>query len=171
MRRSLLLAFLSGLFVQQIAHAQPADSIWTHPYGGRDREFCSAVIQTNDGGFALAGYTTSFGAGESDTWLVITNEDGDSLWSQTYGGGNIEFANAMLGTDNGGFILAGGTISFGAGGRDFWLLETDVDSEELWSQTYGGGEEDICWNAIQTADGGYALVGETRSFGAGEEDF
>ena len=150
---------------------EDGDSLWSQTYGGEDVDICRSAVQTRDGGFALVGYTHSFGAGINDWWLVRTDEDGEELWSQTYGGEEMEYCYSIIQTADGGFALAGGTRSFGAGVNDFWLVRTDEEGEDIWSQTYGGEEWETCMSIIQTADGGFALTGNTRSFGAGDWDF
>ncbi len=143
------------------------DSLWSRTFGGRSADKCYSVIQTVDGDYALAGITGSFGAGWHDIWLVKTNVDGDSLWSRTFGGSEGDWCESIIQTEDGGNVLAGNTLSFGAGNYDMWLVKTDVDGDSLWSQTFGGREWDMCYSVIQTTDGGYVIAGGTRSFGAG----
>ena len=78
----------------------------------------------------MAGCTESFGAGERDFYLVKTNSQGDTLWTRTYGGSNEDYAYSVQQTDDGGYILAGYTESFGAGGADFYLVKTGPDISE-----------------------------------------
>jgi predicted secreted protein len=143
---------------------------WNQTYGGTGDEQASSVIQTSDGGFALAGYTDSFGAGSYDFWLVKTDFSGTMLWNRTYGGSGDDEAECVIQTSDGGYALAGYTNSTGAGGLDFWLVKTDSTGTLQWSQTYGGGGDDEAFSLIQTSDGGYALAGSTSSYGAGEYD-
>ncbi len=144
---------------------------WSQTYGGRAQDGAYSVIQTSDGGYALAGFTDSYGAGSFDFWLVKTNSSGGMLWNQTYGGTGDDEACCVIQTSDGGYALAGYTNSFGAGGYDFWLVKTDSSGNMVWNQTYGGsGDEEAGW-VIQTSDGGYALTGLTNSTGAGSYDF
>jgi hypothetical protein len=145
------------------SHAQP-DSLWSHAYGGGGNDVCESLIRTNDGGYALAGWTDSFGAGGRDFWLVKTNLNGDSLWSRTYGGGGTNMCQSLVQTADGGYALAGTNEGH------FWLVRTNADGDILWSGTYGEGNE-VCNAIIQCAEGGFALAGYTSSFGAGENDF
>jgi hypothetical protein len=110
-------------------------------YGGTNPDWTYALVQTSDGGYALAGETWSFGAGDSDFWLVKTDASGNIQWNQTYGGTNPDVAYALVQTSDGGYALAGGTGSFGTGG-DFWLVKTDANGYSQWSRTYGGTNSD-----------------------------
>jgi hypothetical protein len=113
-----------SLVAPQLLLAQP-DTLWTRTYGGTDVDVGYSVAQTADGGFIVSGYTSSFGTGETDVYLIRTNSNGDTLWTETYGGifGEIGFSLAQ--TSDGGFIVAGYTRSFGAGSYDVWLLKLE----------------------------------------------
>ena len=143
---------------------------WNQTYGGINGERANALVQTNDGGFALAGYTTSFGAGGYDSWLVKTDADGNMQWNRTYGGTGLDLAYGLVQTTEQGYALAGYTMSFGAGLHDFWLVKTDANGNIQWSNTYGGTDRDYAFDLVQTNEGGYALSGFTGSFGAGSND-
>jgi len=140
---------------------------WNQTYGGTNNDVAHALVQTTDGGYALAGYTYSSGAGSSDSWLVKTDAAGNMMWNQTYGGTSGDEAYALVRTVDGGYALAGTTGSFGAGGADFWLVKTDSAGNAQWNQTYGGYNHDMAYALVQTVDGGYALAGATRSFWPG----
>jgi hypothetical protein len=144
---------------------------WTKTYGGAGYDYACSLVQTNDGGYCLAGYTLSFGAGDADFWLVKTDPSGVAQWNQTYGGTSDDKAFALVQTIDGGFALAGYTTSFGVGANDFWLVKTDVSGAIMWNQTYGGIGDDEARSLIQTDDDGYALAGYTNSSGAGNNDF
>jgi len=134
---------------------------WNQTYGGQDHDETRSVIQTVDGGYALAGQTVSFGAGSTDFWLVKTDSSGNHEWNQTYGGPNGDEAYSVVQTVDGGYVLAGYTSSFGAGSTDFWLVKTDSSGNHEWNQTYGGPNIDSAHSVVQTVDGGYALAGKT----------
>jgi predicted secreted protein len=144
---------------------------WSRTYGGTGSDIARDLTQTSDGGYALAGSTTSFGAGGVDFWLVKTDATGNTQWSKTYGGTGSDYAWSMVQTIDGGYALAGDTNSFGAGGSDFWLVKANATGTMQWSRTYGGTGIDVARDVIQTIDGGYALAGYTWSLGAGMADF
>ncbi len=143
---------------------------WAKTYGGKGSEWASSVRQTADGGYIVAGYTTSFGAGEGDIFLIKTDANGNIIWAKTYGGINNDGASSVQQTSDGGYIVAGWTNSFGAGEREIFLIKTDAKGNIQWAKTYGGASDDGAFLVQQTSDGGYILASTTISFGAGEGD-
>ena len=119
-------------------YAQP-ELMWMNTFGGRENEFCISVIQTEDGGYALAGYTDSFGEGRYDFWLVRTNEDGEELWSQSYGGDSWDYCYDLVETEDGGFLLVGATRSFDVVSTRGWVVKTNEDGDIEWSEIYSNG--------------------------------
>lgn len=93
-----------------------------------------------------------------------------SQWGRAYGGTSTEHARSVVQTEDGGYAIAGYTVSFGAGAGDFWLVKTDASGNLQWSKTYGGPNTDVGWSVVQTEDSGYAIAGDTWSFDAGSGD-
>jgi predicted secreted protein len=151
-----------------------ADTGWSKTYGGAKAEghdnIYPDLIQTSDGGFLLTGDTSSYGAGSNDAYLVKVDANGEMQWNRTYGGPLNESASVVCITSDGGYAIMCITNSYGAGGNDFWLVKTDSAGNMQWNKTYGGTGVDNGYFVFQTADGGYALYGETNSFGAGGYD-
>jgi hypothetical protein len=143
---------------------------WNQTYGGTGAEVAYSVIQTSDGGYALAGNTYSYGAGGSDFWLVKTDSVGNVQWNRTYGGELGEGAYSVVQTSDGGYALAGVTNSFGAGYQDFWLVRTDSNGNMRWNKTIGGPDYDTAYCMIQASDGGFVLAGYTFSESTGACD-
>jgi hypothetical protein len=135
---------------------------WNKTYGGSDNEVGYCIVETLDGGYALAGYTNSFGIGSNDFWLVKTNSTGDHLWNQTFGGSSSDIASHLVQTSDGGYALAGYTYSFDADLKDFYLVKTDAAGNILWNKTYGGASYEEALSLVATSDGGFALVGYTN---------
>ncbi len=144
---------------------------WARTYGGTNSDYAYSVQQTSDGGYIVAGYTSSFGAGSFDLLLIKTNSSGNVQWARTYGGTNSDHAYSVQQTSDGGYIVAGWTASFGAGGWDAFLIKTNSSGNVQWARTYGGTGIDDARSVQQTSDGGYIVAGYTRSFGAGNRDF
>jgi hypothetical protein len=143
---------------------------WNKTYGGNGDDGANALIVTSDVGFALLGHTRSFGAGFDDFWLLKTDALGNVQWNKTYGGTLADIGISLVETSDGGYAIVGTTMSFGAGGPDFWLIRTDGSGNLLWNKTYGGTGNDLASSVIATSDGGFALIGQTSSFGAGHSD-
>jgi len=148
-------------------------TLWTRTYGGTDLDWGNSVQQTSDSGYIIAGGTLSFGAGGSDVYLIKTDSSGDTLWTRTYGGASYEEGMSVCQTLDSGYIIAGGTSSFGAGAPDstnVYLIKTNTSGDTQWTRTYGGTSDDEGNSVQQTADGGYIVAGSTGSFGAGDWD-
>ncbi|KAF5414572.1 MAG: hypothetical protein C5S48_08330 [Candidatus Methanogaster sp.] len=158
---------------------------WDQTFGGTDWDTAESVHETSDGGFVLAGYTKSYGAGDLDFWLIKTYSNGSKQWDKTFGETDDDYAHSVQQTSDGGYILAGVTEPrsdtpaplsesmgpCGAGGSDIWLVKTDSEGGKEWDKTFGGTDDDCASSVQQTSDGGYVLVGYTKSYGAGGSDF
>ena len=110
---------------------------WNKTYGGAADEAAKQVIQTSDGGFALAGYTNSSGAGGLDMFLVKTDIDGEMVWNATFGGSLDDVANSILQTSDGGYLLSGYTHVL-EDQQATWVVKTDSVGVMEWNQTYLG---------------------------------
>jgi serine/threonine protein kinase len=146
------------------------DLSWTRTLGGTGSEDGFSVQQTTDGGYIVFGSTTSFGAGSWDLWLSKWTASGGLSWSKTLGGTGIEDGRSVQQTMDGGYIVTGSTMSFGAGLGDVWLSKWTASGGLSWSKTLGGTGNDLGLSVQQTTDGGYIVTGFTSSFGAGSAD-
>ena len=148
-----------------------AASVFEKVYGGPDYDWANSVKQAPDGGYIIAGWTASYGAGNDDVYLIKIDSLGDTLWTRTYGDTADDEGQSVVNASDFGFVIAGYTESYGAGWRDIWLIKTDASGQVLWNKVYGGINSEEA-NAIQrTTDGGYIIVGYTSSFGvAGSDD-
>jgi hypothetical protein len=146
------------------------NKVWDRTFGETGYSYGTSVQQTSDGGYIVVGYTDSCGAGHEDVWLIKTDGSGNTVWNQTLGGADEEFGSSARQTSDGGYIIAGSTKSYGAGGFDIWLIKTDSSGNEVWDKTFGGTGWDRGYSVRQTSDGGYIVTGLTMSCGAGRED-
>jgi len=144
--------------------------LWTKTIGGESDDWGNSLIQTSDGGYVIAGYTKSFGAGDWDVYVVKLDANGNLQWTKTIGGPNYEEGRSLIQTSDGGYAIAGTTRSFGAGGLDVYVVKLDAHGNLQWTKTIGGPDREEGNSLIQTSDGGYAIAGKTQSFGAGGED-
>jgi hypothetical protein len=143
---------------------------WQKTYGGSSHDFAESVQLTSDNGYIVTGRTESFGAGDSDAWLLKLDSSGIVQWQKTYGGTGYEGDTLIQQTSDNGHILAGRTDSFGAGFYDIWLLKLDSSGVVQWQKTYGGTGYEKVRSVQQTNDGGYIVTARTHSFGAGGSD-
>ena len=98
---------------------------WSKLYSGIDREEVSHVLQTSDGGYLLSGYSETWGNGGRDAMLIKTDALGDTLWTRVYGGTGDEEAYMTIEMTDGGFVFTGFTESFGASGKDVYIVKVD----------------------------------------------
>ena len=170
MKNFTLTVALFGLLMFSLVIPVGASSMWSQTYGGTEKDGALSLVQTSDGGYAMVGYTCSFGAGEDDFWLIKTDEAGNMEWNRTYGGTGSDIAISLIETSDGGYALVGYTESFGAGSDDFWFVKTDSSGNMQWNRTYGGTKGDYAFSLVETSDGGYAIAGYTFSVGAVNSD-
>ncbi|MCK4567394.1 MAG: hypothetical protein KAU48_08795, partial [Candidatus Thorarchaeota archaeon] len=145
---------------------QNGTALWNQTYDGSGDEYVQSVVECGNGGFALAGYTNSFGASSQAGWLVRTDALGNHLWNQTYDGPNVDFLYSVVECSDGGFALAGNTMSFGVSSMAGWLVRTDEDGNLLWNMTYDAPFHEHFDMLVEVSDGGFAICGTTDSYGA-----
>ena len=138
-------------------------------YGSRT-DYGHSVQQTADGGYILTGQSLSGVFGNYDAWLIKTDSQGNEEWNKVFGGVTFDYSFSVQQTTDGGYIIAGATQSFGNGEADVWLIKIDLQGNEEWNKTFGGSDDDLGRSVQQTTDGGYIVVGSTRSFGNGSYD-
>ncbi|MHA1211511.1 MAG: hypothetical protein ACTSSH_03530, partial [Candidatus Heimdallarchaeota archaeon] len=147
--------------------------LWQHTYHQRYIDRCFAphsVVQCQDGGFAVLGYTYN-SSHTNQVWLIRTNPAGIELWNQTYGDNTgYQRPEGLVECSDGGFGIIANTHTFGAGDADGWLIRTDASGNQLWNQTFGGTEADGTDFLMEMLDGGFTVSGSTNSFDVGNGD-
>ena len=155
---------------------------WNKTYGGTNDEQGNNLIQTQDGGFAIIGYTFSNdgdvtnNAGQQDFWVFKTDAQGNLQWEKTFGYSGLDYGLSILQTNDNGYFLTGVLDVTGSGGQgntrnnqtlhaggDYWALKIDVNGNLQWSKYFGGFFTDTAFDGIQTDDNGFLIVGSSDS--------
>ncbi len=154
--------FWEGLLIKTDSNG---DTLWTKHLGNSAFYFFQSGVDLNGSGYVAVGFTKIGAADPEDIWLVKTDNNGNVVWTKTFGGSERDVPSSIYRTTDGGFIISGSTESPSAGDLDALIIKTDSDGNLSWSKHYGGTERDIASDVKQTADGGYIIAGHTESFG------
>ncbi|WP_405384964.1 hypothetical protein [Maribacter sp. LLG6340-A2] len=148
---------------------------WRGYFGGTNNDRAHSVVQSDDGGFVMAGFTESDDYdisntnGSYDFWVIKVDAFGNLVWEQTFGGEGIEVAYDIAKTSDGGFVVVGNTFStngdilFNHGESDLWMIKLDEDGNLIWEQTYGGSQFDLAQAVVESKDGGLLITGNSKS--------
>ncbi|MCB0375558.1 MAG: hypothetical protein KDD04_06535, partial [Sinomicrobium sp.] len=157
--------------------------VWSKTYGGSGEDIGQSVIQTADGGYAIAGYSqSSDGDGSNnegfhDQWLLKLDDQGNIEWENSFGFAGHDHAYDVLQTADGGYLLSGFTDITASGGQgnygksaealhgvgEFWAVKTDASGTLQWSRYFGGTNNDRAYAVVQANDGGFVLTGFAES--------
>jgi hypothetical protein len=134
---------------------------WNRTFGGVDWEDALNGRQTADGGYVIVG-TIPAENGTTDIWLIKTNANGNQVWEKTFGGTDYDTGYSVQQTTDGGYLVTGGYTNPMTYTPAVFVVKTDVNGNEMWSQTYDvNGSEAQGYYGIQSADGGYVITGYT----------
>lgn len=136
--------------------------LWERTFGGPDWDMLYGVDQDGTGGAWLSGTTYSFGNG-GDIWLLHLDVDGEVLFDRFYGGDTEDTGASVRATSDGGCIIGGARVS-GGGDLDLHVLKVNSDGDQIWSRSFGGLGDDAARDIENTVDGGYSVLGWSRSF-------
>lgn len=148
---------------------------WQKSYGGSENDYGNSVCLGIDGGYVLAGETSSSDGdisanhGESDFWIVKIDDFGNIQWQKTYGGSQFENASSIIQTSDGFYIVAGNSSSLdgdvtghtGIEWMDYWVIKLDINGNIIWQNCLGSTETDEAYQIIETTDGGFVIVGSS----------
>ncbi|WP_091545649.1 hypothetical protein [Thermoflexibacter ruber] len=135
--------------------------IWDRTYGGNETEGASAIIQTQEGGFLVAGYSDSNAenANENDVWLLKINANGEKEWERFYKTpDSIDEAQGLVETEEGNFLIVGNTTSLSAGNTDIFVMKVNKKGDILWQKKYGEIEGEQAGHIISTSQG-FMIIG------------
>jgi hypothetical protein len=172
---NLILGICIIAFGFSLARAAAPDSLWMRAYGDSNIQQCRDIIETLDGGYAFAGYTVLPGVGipnHYDVYVVRLDSDGDTLWTNHYGGLGNDVGYALRQTSDGGFIVAGySAYPDDPSNRDVYLVKLDSLGAQQWEKRYGGAGRDEAYDVQVLAGGsGFILTGYTATPGPFDSD-
>jgi len=149
---------------------------WQRSLGGSGFEEAQSIDLTDDGGYIVAGWTSSVDGdvtdlnGGADLWLVRLDATGQLIWQKCLGGSGVDEATAVITTSDGGFVVVGKTLSndgdvsgYHGGGGDFWVVKTNGQGDLLWQRTLGGSDYDVPASVLEDSAGDLIVVGRTHS--------
>ncbi len=140
---------------------------WRSYIYGKDDDFAYNIIYTDDG-YLMVGKTETYGHGNFDAYMVKLDKQGKKIWFTTFGGDDDEEAQDVIATKD-GYILVGTTDSFGLNYKDIYVVKTDKDGKKIWERSYGGRYDDEGYAITQGLDGGYVLVGKSKTRRNGDD--
>lgn len=146
--------------------------IWSKTYGGGGNDGAVYMIETSDHGYALVGSTQSIGSGSDDILFIRTDENGDTLFTRSYGSPDSEVGISIAEIPSGGFVICGKQTRTVGGFplADGILLRTDASGDLLWANLYG----DSLWEELESvgvnSDESIVSCGAITTYGAGKYD-
>ncbi|MFM7728755.1 MAG: hypothetical protein ACKO7B_18800, partial [Flavobacteriales bacterium] len=151
------------------AEAQ-SDTVLVKAIGGAQFEQAAEIIACNAGGYAFVGTTGSNETGNTDVLVARLDEDLNCLWTANFGGSNVEWGLSITEDWSGNFLVAGYTLSYGAGSYEMLVLKVSPEGDLMWQQTYGGANWDFGKKIVAHPQGGFLVSGTTYSGGNGAQD-
>jgi hypothetical protein len=134
------------------------DTLWTKTYGGTSEDLAFSIVLVPDGNFIVAGYTSSYGAGNWEVYLLKITPYGDTLWTKTYGGTNDEFVSAITTAGDGNFIVAG-WHTLPAVAEGVLLLKVRPNGDTVWTKTDATYRGNRIYAISPVPDGNFIAVG------------
>lgn len=157
-------------FTIVLVNAQAPQRFYTR-FGGDGDDIAYSGKQTFDKQYIVAGSSSSYGvAGNTDVYLVKVDSMGFPSWQKFIGGAGNDIGRSVIQLADTGFVIAGYTNSFGAGGYDVYVIRTDKNGNVIWQKTFGGTDWEFAYDVVQASDGNLFVVGNTQSFGNGKMD-
>ena len=127
------------------------------------------VVSDDEGSIVAVGWTASFGAGSKDVLIVKFANDSSIQWAKTVGGAQEDIGFSIVQSEDSGYVVSGLTYSFGAGGRDIYVIKLTKEGDTLWTRTIGGSSTDLAFDAVKTDDNHFVFCGYSNSFYNGKE--
>ena len=137
-------------------------SKWIKTYGADELDGANHIL-TLDDGYLITGFTSSFGNGGKDLWIIKTDKDRKKVWDRFYGGMYMETGLKSMKADKNGFIVLAQTHSYGSGSGDIWVVKIDSIGNLIWEKTYGNENLDTASDITTSNENGFIITGTTIS--------
>ena len=169
------LLHLITIYISSVSFGQVPVIAWQKSFGGSGSDYAQSIQQTTDGGYIVAGWSTSIGGdvtgnnGGVDYWIVKLDANGNITWQKSLGGTGGDHAYSIQQTTDGGYIVAGnstsndGDVTGFIGSWDYWIVKLDANGNITWQKSLGGSNGDEAYSIQQTTDGGYIVAGWSLS--------
>jgi len=150
--------------------------IWQKSLGGTNSEQARSIVECNDGGYAIAGTSSSNDGdvtgnhGQSDYWIVKLSPNGNLVWQKSFGGSNEDYASSIINTIDGGFLVAGSTASNDGdvisnnGSYDIWLVKLNANGNLQWQKTIGSNHVESAKEIYRSQNGRYLLAYDSLGY-------
>ena len=147
----------------------------TDNFGGTKVDVLYDIIETADDNFVAVGQSISDDGdvpdnnGQYDVWVIKTSKTGTILWSFNYGGSDYDIGKTIIQTTDGGYVVAGYTkstdedVNSNHGDYDLWIFKLDANGALKWENAFGGTDTELLPDLCKTNDGGFIVVGRTKS--------
>jgi hypothetical protein len=145
------------------------NKLYLHHYGDRKDDNLIAISKL-DSGFVAVGHTKNKTAGSSDGWVLRLDKDANLIKEYRVGGAKFEFFTSVVANSDGGYTIVGYSGTDSDGLSDIIVLRYDKDDNQLWKSTLGGDKFEKSKKIISDGEGGYLVVGATKSLGAIRDD-
>jgi hypothetical protein len=176
----LCLILISFLAVDYASGENKGNAItWDKTFGGSSDDMGFSIVQTENGGYAIAGYAifprkekkddwrSKLGyiilekSKRQDFWIVKLDKNGNMEWDEIFGEEMTDVARSIIQTKDGGYAVVGSIWTKYVRKQDFWLIKLGENGNKEWETTFNKDEDDIAYSIIQTKDGGYTIAGGT----------
>jgi len=143
---------------------------WEKQYDLSKTDKIYSIIQSQSGDYIATGCSLQEEKENTDGLVMCIGKDGTLKWSNLFGGDQYDRLYSIMENAAGNLFIVGYTESIGEGDADGWMIKLNKDGDKEWDKTFGGKEDDRFYSIIQTDDKGHAMIGYTKSKGAGEAD-
>jgi hypothetical protein len=143
---------------------QQGEKLWDKNYGGVAEECANSITEAYDGGYVMAGVTSTTKDFQDDAWVIKVDSTGEKLWERTFGGSKPDYANDIIETKDKSLVVCGMTSSRGEGYKSFWVAKMDSSGTDIWDNIYRINQWDEATAVVEGLDGYLYVTGYTRTY-------